>query len=575
MPRRMQIRMACRRCRKKRAKCDGQAPCKRCVEADEGCGYDNTRCESKDDLRAERDRLRKCNEENERLFLAIYAIKDVDASHAYLQHLVEGTKSRRVILQELAHLDVDNGRLSTTNVPAPESVAGSSSASLEDPVCAHCMSSISPPSIRPSTSDSGNFSGYAETSKAASTPGLASPISLASFSFDGCSHPQSDRWIRAGWTVASVRQLFDTLMTWDYLPFCLICKDPFLRDYYSGSTRYCSSALVNALLALAIRVVNENIPETQSPGPGWSRSKAFFDEAEAILHSTGPSDNLADIQALGMLSLYEVTCGREAEAQEFAESFAAQIGELCLQEPSLGAEAEEYSKVRATSYCGAVSLIRMIRMTTSQVFNSSTDLPLQDDFVFLDQPSFRLEDVYASHCGAGMPSNIDINTRTTPLYDLQLIPARVFQLTEWVYKLLSSTDLYNGLFNSNAVMAVYTKCLDWYEKIFLLLKTEGIDTPFALFIHMYYQFCLLCIFRPLADLALVDSDVRPREICLQAAESIQMLSKSYNRLFTMKRVSSFIPYFVCASSLAELTTDPPCGNARYLRRKPFRPENYV
>ncbi|KJZ70972.1 hypothetical protein HIM_09627 [Hirsutella minnesotensis 3608] len=571
MPRRMQIRMACRRCRKKRAKCDGQAPCKRCVEADEGCGYDNTRRESKDDLRAEIDRIRKCNEENERLFLAIYAIKDVDAGHAYLQHLVEGTKSRRVILQELANLDVDYGRLSTTNVPAPESVAGSSS-SLEDPVCAHCLSSISPSSMRPSTSDSGGFGGYAGASKAASTPALATPISLASFSFDGCSHPQSDRWIRAGWTVTSVRQLFDTLMTWDYLPFCLICKDPFLRDYYSGSTRYCSSALVNALLALAIRVVNENTPETQSPGPGWSRSKAFFDEAEAILHSTGPSDNLADIQALGMLSLYQVTCGREAEAQEFAESFAAQIGELCLQEPLLGAEAQEYLKVRAISYCGAVSLIRMIRMTTGQVFNSSADLPLQDDFVFLDQPHFRPEYVYASHCGAGMPSseyiNVEVDKSTWSA-------AWVFQLTEWVYKLLSSTDLYDGFSNSNAVMAIYTKCLDWYEKIFLLLKTDGIDPPFVLFIHMYYQFCLLCIFRPLADVALVDSDIRPREICLQAAESIQMLLQSYNRLFTMKRVSSFIPYFVCASSLAELAMDPPCTNAPLHSAPTFPPDNYL
>ncbi|KJZ68799.1 hypothetical protein HIM_11803 [Hirsutella minnesotensis 3608] len=279
------------------------------------------------------------------------------------------------------------------------------------------MSSISPPGIRRSASDSSGFSGYADTPKAASTPTLATPISLA---FDDFSHSQSDRWMRAGWTVASVRQLFDALMTWDYryLPFCLICKDPFLRDYYSGSDRYCSSALVNALIALAIRVVNENTPETQSPGPGWSRSTDFFDEAAAILHSTGLSDDLADIQALGILSLYQFTCGREAEAQELAESFAAQIGELCPQEPSLGAEAEEYSIVRATSYCGAAYLIRMIRMTTGQVFNSSTDLPLQDDSVFLDQPPFWPDCVNASHCDAGLPSSEYINVE----FDVQWVP---------------------------------------------------------------------------------------------------------------------------------------------------------
>ncbi|KJZ68374.1 hypothetical protein HIM_12234 [Hirsutella minnesotensis 3608] len=560
MRRRIQIRMACQRCRKKRAKCDGEAPCKRCVEAGEPCVYDNTRRESKDDLRAEIDRLRKCNEENDRLLRAIYAIKDVDASNSFLRHLVEGTKSRRALLQELAHVDVGiNGRRPRRCVAAPESVAGASTAALEDAVCPHCLSPITTPSMHPSPSDSSEFSGYAHTSRADSTPALATPVSLASFAFDDCSNAHSDPWTRAGWSVASVRQLLDALLTWDYLPFCLVCRDPFFRDYYSGSTRYCSSALVNALLALATRVVNEDTHEAQSPGSGWSRSKAFFDEAEAILHSTGLSDNLPDIQALGILALYQITCGREAEAQELAESFAARIGELCLSEPLLGAEAEEYSKARATSYCGAVSLIRILRMTTGQGFNLSVNLVLQDDSIYLDQPSFRPSYLYASHNGTAAP-DLALNARGSPLHDLQLIPARVFQLTEWVYKLLSVNHLPNGRYNLNGVMAVYTKCLDWYERFFSLLKADGSDTPFVLFIHMYYQFCLLCLFRSFSNMVLAESDIQPRDICLQAAQSILVLSQSYNRLFTLRRVSAFVPYFVCASGLAGLMLDPPCDD---------------
>lgn len=76
---------------------------------------------------------------------------------------------------------------------------------------------------------------------------------------------------------------------------------------------------------------------------------------------------------------------------------------------------------------------------------------------------------------------------------------------------------------------------------------------------MYYQFCLLCLFRPLANLVLADSDVRPREICLQAAQSILALSQSYSRLFTLGRVSAFVPYFVCASGLAGLTMESTCN----------------
>lgn len=66
---------------------------------------------------------------------------------------------------------------------------------------------------------------------------------------------------------------------------------------------------------------------------------------------------------------------------------------------------------------------------------------------------------------------------------------------------------------------------------------------------MYYHFCLLCAFRPFVSPALEDSDVWPREMCVQAAQSILALAQSYDDLFTLRRVSGFIPYFVCASAL--------------------------
>ncbi|KAM4066774.1 hypothetical protein HRG_000804 [Hirsutella rhossiliensis] len=355
-----------------------------------------------------------------------------------------------------------------------------------------------------SASGSSDLSTLTEAPKATSTPALAAPVS-PSLPFDDASHAQTDRWTCAGCTVASVRQILDALLTWDYLPFCLMCKDPFclmckdpfFRDYCSGSSRYCSSALVNALIALATRVVHEISDEAESPGPGFK---------------TGPSANLPDIQAIGILSLYQITCGREAEAQALADSFAARIVNLCPQEPLMGSEAEKYAKVWATSYRGAVSLIRILRLTTGQVFTMSTSCKLQDDSIFLDQSACSAEYLFGGQCGSGTTPDPALKARGSQLRNLQLIPARVFQLTEWVYKLLSSaTHTPNGRFDTAEVMAVYTECLDC----------------------MYYQFCLLCLFRPLANLVLADSDVRPREICLQAADSILTLSQSYSRLFTL------------------------------------------
>ncbi|KAM4061664.1 nitrate assimilation regulatory protein nirA [Hirsutella rhossiliensis] len=258
-----------------------------------------------------------------------------------------------------------------------------------------------------------------------------------------------------------------------------MCKDPFFRDYCSGSSRYCSSALVNALIALATRVVHEISDEAESPGPGFNQS--------------------------------------------------------CPQEPLMGSEAEKYAKVWATSYRGAVSLIRILRLTTGQVFTMSTSCKLQDDSIFLDQSACSAEYLFGGQCGSGTTPDPTLKARSSQLRDLQLIPARVFQLTEWVYKLLSSaTHTPNGRFDTAEVMAVYTECLDWYEGFFSYPKPAAV-TPFVLFIHMYYQFCLLCLFRPLANLVLADSD-------------------SYSRLFTLRRVSPFVPYFLSLATISDVSS---------------------
>ncbi|XP_044715048.1 uncharacterized protein HRG_11316 [Hirsutella rhossiliensis] len=180
----------------------------------------------------------------------------------------------------------------------------------------------------------------------------------------------------------------------------------------------------------------------------------------------------------------------------------------------------------------------------------STSCKLQDDSIFLDQSACGAEYLFGGQCGSGTTPDPALKARGSQLRNLQLIPARVFQLTEWVYKLLSSaTHTPNGRFDTAEVMAVYTECLDC----------------------MYYQFCLLCLFRPLANLVLADSDVRPREICLQAADSILTLSQSYSRLFTLRRVSPFVPYFVCASALAWLTIESTCNSVALAGSQPFQP----
>ena len=75
------------------------------------------------------------------------------------------------------------------------------------------------------------------------------------------------------------------------------------------------------------------------------------------------------------------------------------------------------------------------------------------------------------------------DAHSSQLSNLQLIPAMLFQLTEWVYKLLAFTQLAAAQAGASEVVEVYTKCLDWYESVVALLRPTENDTPFVLFVQ--------------------------------------------------------------------------------------------
>jgi hypothetical protein len=79
-------------------------------------------------------------------------------------------------------------------------------------------------------------------------------------------------------------------------------------------------------------------------------------------------------------------------------------------------------------------------------------------------------------------------------------------------------------------------------------RRRGSEKPTNLS-SIYYHFALLCAFRPFVNVSIEDSDLHPYGICKEAAQSILALVQSYDDLFTLRRVSALVPYFVYASGL--------------------------
>lgn len=70
---------------------------------------------------------------------------------------------------------------------------------------------------------------------------------------------------------------------------------------------------------------------------------------------------------------------------------------------------------------------------------------------------------------------------------------------------------------------------------------------------MYYHFAMLLLFRPMIKYEIIGSEVIPRDVCSQAADAIQALLASYERLYSLKRTPAFVPYFILTSTTVQLT----------------------
>ncbi|KAF4124710.1 Fungal specific transcription factor domain [Geosmithia morbida] len=582
LPKRSSVRVACGNCRRRRIKCSGSRPsCRQCTNAGEECGYDANEGETVSI--AIRRRLDEAEKENDHLrrMVGMLAACDPEVAREVLAHVASAIQSPEGAWDVL----LDEGIWSPITGMSDDAAAEEVAAKLADTKMEEDDRSTDP-AQQTQGSDRLEWSSPRQVTDK-TLPGPTGTVAVDTSSFQHLlpwrtssrfslkgrpriavtswqptvlslprragEHPSDvDRWTRTGWSRTHVQHLLDVLLTWDVLPFCLVNRDAFLADYHSGSEQFCSSALVHATLALATQLINEGGDNTMSLPSGWIGSRLFADEAESIIRDERPPNSIPNIQAFGMMSFYYLRLGGEDHAQRLADECAARILDLCRQEGDGGDYV--FRRVRA---------ITMLSLTTGRPYKSP-DITAQEDLLFPDQLSLCGGVADSSFPSRLLEGGFDTDTATTGQpYDVHLIAARLYELTDLVHRFVMSVESGqqsqqegnpDGMaITADRVKDVYVKCLSWYEGILALLKADGSHTPFVLFVHMYYHFCLLCALKPFINLSLGrKTDVEPYEITTNAAQSVLSLVQSYDDIFTLRRTSALVPYLVCASGLFSL-----------------------
>lgn len=116
--------------------------------------------------------------------------------------------------------------------------------------------------------------------------------------------------------------LINMYFTWHYTSFATLSKNLFYRDFLLGKpihdgrqkTEYCTSLLVNAMLALGCHFTS--VPASRlDPLNSATAGDHFFKEAKRLILENDEHENprLPTVQALALMSVREAGCGREAK----------------------------------------------------------------------------------------------------------------------------------------------------------------------------------------------------------------------------------------------------------------------
>lgn len=375
--------------------------CSRCADQ-QGvqCVYEPHVRQSKDDMRAEIEGLKQMQRQNQRILQALTT--NNISSNEILMRLRKGepiesitqrlealdeeasssTKFRRLSDQQAIGLALslarsieetpasplafsDNGSSASTSRQYSESSGsqflggrGTSEADQKDQAVSRLRWESDGQSSRPSRPLIGTRDKHSGTESPMGTSGhfreqgqevILGPDSMTS---------SVKHWTEVTNNSSFISHVMTLYFCWEYPTFASLNKEHFLEDYRSGTDRYCSQLLVNAILALGCRLSN-HAEARVNPTDSTTAGDHFFAESLRLLALEKDKHALTTIQAFGLLALREASCGRTSESYYYAGQsirLAIEVGLHRDSEDDTSRAAEIDHEVRSATFWGAFSL---------------------------------------------------------------------------------------------------------------------------------------------------------------------------------------------------------------------------
>lgn len=164
-----------------------------------------------------------------------------------------------------------------------------------------------------------------------------------------------------------VQHLLALYFCWEYPTFASVSKEHYLQDFHDGRTRYCSSLLTNALLALGCRFSNQP-GAREDPSDPLTSGQHFFKECQRLCSGETNHHFLTTIQAVGIMSIREASCGRIFNSEYYAGQCMRLALEMGLHKvhgiDMQKTEDKEECTVRLATFWGVFNLDKLAILST-------------------------------------------------------------------------------------------------------------------------------------------------------------------------------------------------------------------
>ncbi|KAF5865706.1 hypothetical protein ETB97_002680 [Aspergillus alliaceus] len=377
-----------------------------------------------------------------------------------------------------------------------------------------------------------------------------------------------DRSITQWTKVTADEQLISHLMTmyfsWHYPFFTTLSKDLFYRDYVRGiSSQYCSSLLVNAMLALGCHFSSWD-GAREDPQISATAGDHFFKEAKRLVLENDEHANakLCTVQALALMSVREAGCGREGKGWVYSGmSFrmALDLG-LNFDSTSLGARnlSEEEVDARRITFWGCFLIDKCWSNYLGrlpQLAGTNASVPKID---ILPNEEAALWSPYTD-AGASRENTQPSRTRTVALQLSKLCEISGDLLVSF-YDPTPKEKPVSKQIELKRLSEIHTRLEAWKRDLPKELEPKERLLPQALLMHMFYQLLFIHLYRPFLKYTKSNSPlphhISPRKLCTQAASAISKLLRIYKRNYGFKQICNVAVYMAHTACTVHLLNLP-------------------